>query len=161
MTYIPENRRMCQLEADYGEVHAVFEWQEDATLKSRWPDKRHCEAKGWAFHSPAEHKLMVAWYHWRAIAGVFPVEYAVAESWKDPGPEIETQVKYSKPVAVFRVQLIKRMSQYLGWLSAEDFRKIEPVNVAGKWTTFQRRRRVILQHHLTMGLPKLDKVLFE
>ena len=155
--YIPENHRRCDLEAEFGEMHMIYEWNGDATLNSRWPDEKHCEAKGWA-PGKRELKTIVAAYHWKAITGGGkPVEFAISDSWTNPAPEVETQVRFTKPVAVFRVQLVKRFSQYLGWLSPEKFREIQPVNVSGAWTTHQHMRRVILQHCLTMGWPQTEQ----
>ena len=159
--YVPENHRTCELEAEFGEMHILYEWKDDVTLTSRWPDKNHLEAKGWVARNPNELKVIVAAYHWKAITGGgVPVEFAIS-SWTNPAPEIETQMRYTKPIAVFRVELVKRMSQYLGWLSPEKFLAIQPVNVAGQWTTHQAMRRVVLQHYLTMGLPVEQKGLFD
>ena len=160
--YIPDNHRTCDLEAEFGEMHMIYEWKEDATLRSRWPDKKHCEAMKWA-STPNEQKTVVAAFHWKAITGGGKlVEFAVSGSWKNPAPEIETDTRYTMPIAVFRVQLVKRLSQYLGWLTPEKFRAIQPVNVSGRWTTHQHMRRVILQHYLTMGWPQAkQKELFD
>ena len=150
--YVPENHRMCELESEFGEMHMIYEWKGDAKLTSRWPDKRHCEAKGWAPRNPNEQKTIVAAYHWKAITGGgTKVEFAVSDSWTSPAPEIETQVRYTKPIVVFRVHLVKQFSQYLGWLLPEKFQAIQPVNVSGRWTTHQKLRRVVLDHYLTKG----------
>ena len=159
--YVPENHRMCELESEFGAMHMNYEWKGDAKLNSRWPDKQHCEAKGWAPRNPNAQKTIVAAYHWKAITGGGkPVEFAISDSWTNPAPEVETDVRYTMPIAVFRVQLVKRFSQYLGWLSPEKFREIQPVNVSGQWTTFHHMRRVILSHYLTMGCLQAEKELF-
>ncbi len=157
MGFVPTHQEMDTLQAECGEEHAIFDWKRDCELRRKWPTRKRAEAQG------SSHRFCVACYHWRAISersrlGVF---LKVADSWTDPAVACQTDERYALPIVVIRVHIPDRKSQYLGWLTVEQFHKINTVNWSWQKEVV-RYRRVILQAHLSMGFPKeTQKQLFE
>ena len=142
--YVPENYRLCEYEAEHGAEHLIYEWSGDKRLATHWPSRKFCEKKGW------DHKLTVAAYHWKAIKGP-PADKVVCVSWRTPVAHIWPAKRFSQVVAVFAVNLARRYSQYLGWITNERIQLVPPIDVSR--TSHPNPRRVIHTHQLTKGFP--------
>ena len=146
MVFTPKNQRMDTLEAERGEMHACWEWAHDETLLERWPTKAECDSKGW------DRKSTVAAYHRKGI-GLPSLQCFVSESWKAWAVPVLPRMVLREPALVFRVNLSRKWSQYLGFVTPDTFNGIEVVNYSHKPMQYQNPKRVILDHHLKYGRP--------
>lgn len=154
--FSPSNHRMTPLEAELGQEHQLYDWRGDTTLRARWQMMLEaCKEKGWS------QRETVAAYHWVMLAGKGrKVEIKAADSWKSRALPCRTGERYSKPIVVVAVHLIDRLSQYVGWISPEDFLQVPIVNWSHQPEKYKVMRRVVLQSHLRMGFPPEQQELF-
>ena len=152
MTYIPTNHRVCPLEAECGPEHITYEWRDEERLEKGWTMATEGATEdGW------DRKHAIAVYHWLLLAGKgHTVTIRAADSWKSPSLSCETNYRPESPIVLIRVHLVSKWSQYMGYISPEGFGRLATVDDPYR----HKRVRLVLQSHLTMGLPIAQKTLF-
>ena len=132
--YEPSGTRPCQYSATYGSEHVVWEWKEDERLREAWKKDATflaaCHRKGLGLAQGDVHEV-------------------VQKGWKGIGATLKPELTFARPVMLFRVQLVQRWTQYLGWLTPEELALVPVIPMP--YSTV--KRRMVLLQHLHHGLP--------
>lgn len=148
MTYQPRHNVMDPLQAERGVAHALWDWKRDLKLRQRWPAKwKSLEAK-------CSHQFLIGCYHWKGLGqGRGGVDLRVT-GWADPCVMFNVNDRLDKPLALIRVHLRWRQSQYLGWIDGDRFLNILPQRVRVSWKHDVRvERRIVRASDLQPGFP--------
>ena len=127
------NTMKDRLEREHGFEHTIFKWKCDW----RWP---------------GNDKPKIAAMTWNRIAGRgHPVVVRAADGWGSWSIPFMPSWVPQNDLCVVRINLIRRESQYLGWMSQSEYGALDVVNWGHPRNAV--RRRVVLDWMLTRGLP--------
>lgn len=146
--YVPAVGRTDRLEAECGSEHAIWDWSENVRLRGRWPDRAQCKRGG---YSQADG---VAHFHWCGLGQSREGVWIAVATWKQQTAIFEPWRRIPVPVVVVAVTVRERLSQYLGWIPADRFNRIQPSDVL-PWDPDRRvMKRVVTQARLLSGFPR-------
>ena len=146
--YVPPVGGHDKLRAECGEMHAVYEWEENVRLRGRWP------SRGVANKARCSHKQCVAAYHWKALGQSREGVLLAAATWSDSRAVFERWERPGVPIVVVAVSIRNKLSQYLGWIPPERFMAIQPTDVLPWSDTFTVMKRVVTPGRLLSGFPR-------
>ena len=128
------------LERKHGWHHELFNWRDDW----RWPDNG-CDKQAF------RHRVAVITFS--RVAGCHhQVQIIAADGWGSWDCVFAPSKVLHRPLCVVRINLIRKQSQYVGWLAQEAFNEIDVI----EWGYRQKvRRRVVLDWMLQRGLPDI------
>ena len=126
------------LERRHGWFHELFDWRDDW----RWPSNGSGKKL---------HRNRVASRTFARVAGTgHKVQVIAADGWSKWDCPFYPSKKLLHPLCIVRVNLIRKQSQYLGWLPPDEFHRIDLV----EWGYQHKvRRRVVSDWMLHRGLP--------
>ena len=126
------------LERKHGFYHEVFDWRNDWRWPQNGADSRALKRK-------------LAGLTFARIAGKNQrVCVFAADGWSKWECVFFPNKTFTTPVCIVRVNLMRKQSQYLGWVSSSEFNELEVVD----WGyTTKYRRRVVRDWMLQRGLP--------